>query len=416
MMRLFKQRKRSKVGFHVSPNLESEKLDQISTGVNQNGLVLAYPDFNHLLHALRTTELRRMPYRPSTMISVGCAGSWYFDWIHQSFYNPRKHVGVEFFSPKPDLLPANVEWIQNTASDMSQLKQQEADLLFSGQNLEHLLPGEILHFFLECHRVIKPGGMLILDSPNRTQTSKLQWNQPEHFIEFTSAEIAEVLVAAGFSKPKLKGIWLCEDPRTGSLLPLDRFQSDDLLWRVLAATDDPDHSFIWWAESERLDVAPDCDRLDGLIRRIVEEAWPDRLSRLLTQIGTPLDDESGRWFVAEAGVAGPLLYGPYVPLEQGSYSVTFVLRVSEMDRSRQDIASIDVVSASADTVLVLENLTTSAVDSAGMVQRTLQFTLEKTTFAVEFRVITTGAAKVCALRDVRLRRQEGTFRPTPSPS
>lgn len=405
MMRLFKQKKRSKVGFHVSPNLESEKSDQISISVNQNGLVLAYPDFNHLLHALRTTELRRMPYRPSTMISVGCAGSWYFDWIHQSFYNPRRHVGVEFFSPKPDLLPANVEWIQNTASDMSQIKQQEADLLFSGQNLEHLLPGEIVHFFLECHRVIKPGGMLILDSPNRTQTSKLQWNQPEHFIEFTSSEIAEVLVAAGFSKPKLKGIWLCEDPRTGSMLPLDRFENDDLLWRVLAATDNPDHSFIWWAESERLDVAPDRDRLDGLIREIVEEAWPDRLSRLLTQIGTPFDDESGRWFVADSGVAGPLLYGPYVPLEQGSYSVTFVLRVSEIERSSGEIASVDVVAASGGLTLASKNITSSDIGADGTVRLTLDFVLRQTTFAVEFRVLTAGAAKVFARRDVLLTRQ-----------
>lgn len=394
----------------LGPSQEPQALEPAESAptplaVDQNSISILFPDFNHLLHALRTTELRRMPYRPATMISVGCAGAWYFDWIHQSFYNPRRHIGVEFFSPKPDALPDNVEWIQNTASDMSEIKQQEADLLFSGQNLEHLLPGEIVDFFLECHRVIKPGGMIILDSPNRTQTSKLQWNQPEHFIEFKSSEVDEVLVAAGFSRPKLKGIWLCEDPRTGSLLPLDKFESNDLLWRVLAATDDPDRSFIWWAESERLDLAPDRDRLDALIRRIVEEAWPDRLSRLQTLVGNRLDDESGRWFVAEAGVAGPLVFGPYVPLEQGSYSITFELRVTEIDRSRQDIASVDVMAASGGKTLALKNITMSDIGSDSTVRSTLHFVLTETTFAVEFRVLTTGAAKVFARRDVLLTRQ-----------
>lgn len=40
----------------------------------------AVKDINHLLHDLRSAHLRRMP-RAEVMLSAGCAGTWYFEWI-----------------------------------------------------------------------------------------------------------------------------------------------------------------------------------------------------------------------------------------------------------------------------------------------------------------------------------------------
>lgn len=299
----------------------------------------------------------------------------------------------------------NIEWIQNTASNMSRVLDNEADLLFSGQNVEHLLPGEIADFFIEAHRVIKNDGVIVLDSPNREQVSKLKWNHPEHFIEFTPIEISKILVGAGFSAPRVKGIWLCEDPRTARTLPLDSGGDDDLLWRSLAAAANPACSFLWWAEATRLDVVPDRDQLRSLVKRIAEGAWSDRIRRFQTLVGEALSGAGGSWFLAPKGVSGPLMFGPYVPLEKGAYSVTFVLRIGETDRPKDEVASVDVLAGGGSRVLGVEKIRAIDVRANGTVRRTIRFALSDTTFGVEFRVLSSGAASVAALCDVSLTRQ-----------
>lgn len=363
---------------------------------------ISFLDFNYLLHDLRTIELRRIPVCPSTLVSVGCAGGWYFDWIHTSLGKPRRHVGVEFFSPKPDVLPDNVEWIQNTASDMSDIADHEADMLFSGQNVEHLLPGEIARFFLEAHRVLKPGGRIVLDSPNRLQTSRLLWTHPEHFIEFTADEISQVLIAAGFSPPRLRGLWLCEDPRTGRTLPLTDGRRTDILWRSLAATDDPDRAFVWWAESERRDVVPDRERLDALVEEIVAKAWPDRMSRFQTLVGEPYEDDTGRWFLARKGTAGAVMYGPYMPLEKGDYSVTFTLRITDAGATMGTVTAVDVMAGNDATAIAAACIAAADADTEGCVRHVLTFSLADTTFGIQFRVLSMGSATVAARREVTL--------------
>lgn len=365
---------------------------------------ISFPDFSYLLHALRTVALREMSYRPDTMISVGCAGSWYFDWIHQSFHLPIRHIGIEFYARQPDELPNNVEWIQNTASNMYEIRDNEADLLFSGQNVEHLLPGEIADFFVNAHRVIKNNGIIVLDSPNREQASKLTWSHPEHFIEFTPDEISEILVGAGFSAPHVKGIWLCEDPRTARTLPLDS-AGHELLWRCLAAAANPACSFIWWAEATRLDMVPDREHLRSLVERIAQGAWSDRVRRFQTLVGEALLDDCGSWFVAPKGVSGPLMYGPYVPLEKGAYSVIFVLRIGETDRPEDEVASVDVLAGGESGVLGVEKIRAIDVEVDRTVRRTIRFALSDTTFGLQFRVLSSGATDVAALRDVSLTRE-----------
>src|SRR5579871_1558444 len=40
-------------------------------------------DVNVMLHQLRSAHLRRMPRVAGTLLSAGCAGLWYFDWIRE---------------------------------------------------------------------------------------------------------------------------------------------------------------------------------------------------------------------------------------------------------------------------------------------------------------------------------------------
>ena len=125
-----------------------------------------------------TAFLRTMPPNARRLLSAGCAGRWYFDWVAQSYGPVEEHLGIEYYVEAPPDLPANVTWIRNTVGDMSAVADQSCDLVFSGQNLEHLWPEEVAGFLLEAARTLRPGGHLVMDSPNRDPTAPLVWSHP----------------------------------------------------------------------------------------------------------------------------------------------------------------------------------------------------------------------------------------------
>jgi SAM-dependent methyltransferase len=130
-------------------------------------------DFNDMIHAERGRLLRQLPKGAKVFCSAGCAGAWYFDWIAENYGHVDRHIGIELYLPKPDQLPDNVVWIKNSVADMTDVGTASVDLLFSGQNLEHLYYDDIQGFFREASRVLKIGGHLCIDSPNRLVTKEL---------------------------------------------------------------------------------------------------------------------------------------------------------------------------------------------------------------------------------------------------
>ena len=92
-------------------------------------------EVNYLLHHSRGALLRGMPPGAQRLLSAGCAGNWYFDWIEETYGRVPEHLGIEYYAPKPEGLPDNVTWIASTVSDMSAVSSASCDLVFSGQNL-----------------------------------------------------------------------------------------------------------------------------------------------------------------------------------------------------------------------------------------------------------------------------------------
>ena len=92
-------------------------------------------DFNIMLHDERTRCLRSLPKFSGTVLSAGCAGTWYFNWFEDCTGHSGKHIGIELYSQKPADLPANVEWTANSVGDMCDVESSSVDVVFSGQNI-----------------------------------------------------------------------------------------------------------------------------------------------------------------------------------------------------------------------------------------------------------------------------------------
>jgi SAM-dependent methyltransferase len=245
-------------------------------------------DFNHLLHELRTIELSRMPRIPAdgTLLSAGCAGLWYFEWIEAAYGKVGRHIGVEAYAPRPEALPHDVGWIANTVGDMRDVPTSSVDLVFSGQNVEHLWPEEVAGFLLEAWRVLRPGGRLVLDSPNEPIAAALGWTHPQHTVELPYDEARALVELAGFDVTSCRGVWRCPAGR-----PLDAaLDVPSILDRAVRAADDPAESFVWWIEANKRDETPDAGSVQRAARRAFAAHWPARVHRAARRVDGTLPD------------------------------------------------------------------------------------------------------------------------------
>lgn len=357
-----------------------------------------FPSVNELLHELRGYQLRDLPRNIDTFISVGCSGTWYFDWIKECCGPLKRHVGVEYYSQQPKDLPDNAEWIANTASNMSAIPSETADLVFSGRNIEHLWHDEVAGFLLEANRILKPGGLLVIDSPNRTITAPLGWSHPEHTVEFSASEITDAVRMAGFDNIRLSGIWLCRDPLTGAPLPFDAQERGGdwpMVRRIIAGRYDPENAFIWWLQCRKETSATDKDAVARHIETIYSHAFPERLRRRNIQHGKRISREGETWIRSDPGWSGALLYGPYFPLRAGSYSVVQRIRRTDAIRAAAAVIAVcDIVSGDGTVVHAARDVTLEDLTASGEAEVRLGFNLSQTTFALQSRVIATGAAQI----------------------
>lgn len=102
-----------------------------------------------------------------------------------------------------------VEYVHGSMTDLSFVDDASVDLVFSGQSIEHVTAEEGDVVFQEAMRVLRPGGHLVLDTPNRAAT-RLQlgesFSNPDHKVEYTHAELSAKLERAGFVVEVARGL------------------------------------------------------------------------------------------------------------------------------------------------------------------------------------------------------------------
>lgn len=367
-----------------------------------------FESFDELLHHLRGVEMSRMPRVEGTLLSAGCAGSYYFEWVAECYGPVAKHIGLELYLPKPDDLPPWVQWVKSSVSQMDGVPDRSVDLVFSGQNFEHLFGDDATDFLLECHRVISDEGWLVMDSPQRSIASALNWTMPEHTIEFDSAEAIELVQLAGFDVTAVRGVWLCQEPDSGQLLSLwpapdsEPLDAPELVRRAVLASGRPDLSFVWWLEARRADREPRVQELRRRHAAIFATAWPERASRTRHAVGHREGEGEESIVRVDKGVAGHALFGPYMPLCAGEYQVTFRLRLNgaPLDAGAV-VATLDICDVAGE-VLAERSLLSSECPDGKWHEVTIGFSLDELIWGAQFRVVTLGACAVDVRSEVSL--------------
>jgi SAM-dependent methyltransferase len=291
--------------------------------VDDRTIAMIDTHFYRVLHELRTVELRRLPVHGGALLSAGCAGAWYFAWLDECAGPFAQHIGVELFQPEPPGLGERVTWIAESASHMPTVADASVDVVFSGQNIEHLRAGEMASFLNESYRVLRPGGVLVVDSPNRLATEGLGWVHAEHTVELSAQEATALFELAGFRVEVVRGLWNCRDHRSGGwiALPDPPLALNEVLDRV-AVRGNVDGCFVWWIEARRLDPAehgaPDVAAVTAEAERLFGLHWTSRINRAPFCVGPR--DEHGIATVP-SGLDGVLYRTQILPLFDGDFRV-----------------------------------------------------------------------------------------------
>jgi SAM-dependent methyltransferase len=87
------------------------------------------------------------------------------------------------------------------------LPEESVDVVVNFQVIEHLW--DQAQFVTECARVLRPGGQLMVSTPNRITFSPGRDTpvNPFHTRELNAAELTELLVDAGFSMTSMSGVF-----------------------------------------------------------------------------------------------------------------------------------------------------------------------------------------------------------------
>lgn len=118
-----------------------------------------------------------------------------------------------------------VNYVFTSMADLSAFANGTIDLVYAGQSIEHVTSDEARVVCREVQRILRPGGYFCLDTPNRAITRLQCPNQfinPDHKIEYTHAEMVQLLEASGLVIREAKGLCLTpESVRQGKFLPDD---------------------------------------------------------------------------------------------------------------------------------------------------------------------------------------------------
>ncbi|HVC13717.1 MAG TPA: methyltransferase domain-containing protein [Acidimicrobiales bacterium] len=107
-----------------------------------------------------------------------------------------------------DCPQGRITYAYHSMEDLSAYPDGSFDLVYSGQSIEHV-PVDVADQVLGgAHRVLRPGGLLALDTPNGSVTRLQQaaFIDPDHKVEYSPEELDAKLARAGFDIVERRGL------------------------------------------------------------------------------------------------------------------------------------------------------------------------------------------------------------------
>ncbi len=97
-----------------------------------------------------------------------------------------QYTAIDKYVTNLDNLPANAHFIQTNVPELTHFEANLFDFVVSFQVIEHIQNDHL--FLQEIHRVLKPGGVLLLTTPNSAQSLT---RNPFHTREYSVAEMSQ---------------------------------------------------------------------------------------------------------------------------------------------------------------------------------------------------------------------------------
>lgn len=101
-----------------------------------------------------------------------------------------------------------VDYLYQSMATLQPIPDGSVDLVYSGQSIEHVTRDDAAITYAEVRRVLRPGGVFALDTPNArlTRLQQDEFVDPDHKYEYTHRELSGDLAAAGFEIVEAKGL------------------------------------------------------------------------------------------------------------------------------------------------------------------------------------------------------------------
>jgi SAM-dependent methyltransferase len=148
------------------------------------------------------------------VLEAGCGEGYGADLIAG---RARRVIGLDYDESAVAHVRARYPRVEMLHGNLAELPLPDGavDVVVNFQVIEHLWDQG--QFVTECRRVLRPGGALLMSTPNRITFSPGRDTpiNPFHTRELNAAELTELLTAAGFSLESMLGVF--HGPRLAEL-------------------------------------------------------------------------------------------------------------------------------------------------------------------------------------------------------
>jgi SAM-dependent methyltransferase len=128
----------------------------------------------------------------SSVLDFGCGSGEFINAVRA-----RRRIGVDLRESVRERLDRGVEFRRPEGARLPDLPDASVDVIFCSNLLEHLRDRETVTALLrEFHRLLGPGGRLLVLGPNIRYTGPAYWDFFDHVLPFTDRTLLEALATA----------------------------------------------------------------------------------------------------------------------------------------------------------------------------------------------------------------------------